>query len=247
MDRIIMKKDKNVKLTYKKEPKIKAKIFCGLLIAIIFMSGAVSAETVTYYLNATGGVNIGADGTTNVTGENQNIPPVITALMDKIGINTLAARSNSHSLGLYIHSRWYLNSNYPVKTQINSNPTGKAFLRGASSNDYVTVKLYDYDPLTGTKILIGSSLPIRLNRFWETYTYPYTVSSPIYNVPQDHRLMLQFDFDQNDAYSNARVYAHPLNSYLTVIETPITYNVSIESTPSSANIKAGENFVIQSQ
>jgi len=219
-------------------------VFAGIVFVILLMSNIATATSVTYYLNATGGVNIGADGTTNVTGSNQAIPPIITALLDKNNLNNNNARSNDHPAGLYNHSRWYFTLDYPVQTQINSNPAGKAVLRGSSTNDNVTAKLYDYDPLTGSKNLIGSSLPIRLNHSptWEEYTYPYTVSSPAYIVPRDHRLMLQFDFTQNNHGSNARIYANSSNSYITVIETPITYNVTINATPSSANITAGANF-----
>ncbi|MCX9083593.1 MAG: hypothetical protein OIN87_02205 [Candidatus Methanoperedens sp.] len=129
-----------------------------LLLSILLLSNYASAASVTYYLNATSGVNIGADGTTNVnSGNDVGIPPIITALLDTTSSNSGSARSANHPTALYTHSRWYFTSDYNQPTQIGANPSGSARLRGGSTNDKVIVRLYDYDSSTGTKTLIGSS------------------------------------------------------------------------------------------
>lgn len=118
---------------------------------------------VIYYHDTTAGVNVGFDGLTNVTGANQIIPPIITASLNPVSTCPVtSARSASHPVGLYTHSRWYLNANYAVATNIGANPTGSASLRGVAVTDTVVVSLYDYDPVLGGKTLIGSSTPITL-------------------------------------------------------------------------------------
>ncbi|MBK9160039.1 MAG: hypothetical protein IPM27_00465 [Nitrosomonadales bacterium] len=187
----------------------------------------VGAGPVTYYHDVTGGVNIGFDGTTNVTaGVNQVIPPIITASLITTNTCTSNARSASHPTGLYTHSRWYLNTGYAADTVISANPAGSARLRGATTADSVTVRLYDYDPTlapagTGAKVLIGSSATIPLTGAGTITNYAYTISSAAYTVPAGHRLMLQYDFNQASATSNARVYCSATTpSYITVTEGP---------------------------
>ena len=194
--------------------------FLLFLLAVFIFSNAASAANVRYYLNATSGVNIGADGTTNVltSGSNQIIPPIITALVDNTGTNTGIARSANHPTGLYNHSRWYFNSNYTSPTQIAPNCSGRTSLSGGSTNDKVTVRLYDYDPTTGLKNFIGSSSPITINASQASYNY--TISSSAYIVPKNHRLMIQFDFNQSNSGYSARVYAGSQISFLNVVETP---------------------------
>ena len=206
--------------------------FILILFSMILMSNAASAATVTYYLSATSGVDIGADGVTNDASgtTDQNIPPIITAILDTTGANTGVARSANHPTGLYTHSRWYFTTNYPQPTLISANPSGRAYLRGGSTSDDVYVRLYDYDPSIGTKTLIGSSSVIHITSSTNTVAYPYTITSSAYIVPQGHRLMLQYDYSQTSSTSNARVYASQTNAYLTVVETPqgagTTYNLS---------------------
>lgn len=186
-----------------------------------------SAGPVTYYHDTTAGVVIGVDGPTNVVANtNVAIPPVITASLITANTCTSNARSNNHPSGSYTHSRWYLTSNYMVATDISANPTGSARLRGGSSTDTVTVSLYDYDPVSGTKALIGSSSPITLTNFNTTTNYPYTITSSLYTVLAGHRLMLQYDFNQTGllglgALYNARVYCSSTGAYITVTETPV--------------------------
>ncbi|MDP2143409.1 MAG: hypothetical protein Q8J80_04690 [Gallionella sp.] len=174
----------------------------------------------TYYHDTTLGVPIGFDGTTNVTsGTNQTIPPIITASLITANTCTGNARSANHPVGLYTHSRWYLNANYAANTNIAANPTGSAFLRGNAATDKVTVSLYDYDPVAGGKTLIGSSAVITLTGAGTTTAYPYTIASAAYTVPAGHRLMLQYDFNQPGATNNARVYCSATSAFLTVTET----------------------------
>ncbi|MDH2916912.1 MAG: hypothetical protein PXX77_08565 [Gallionella sp.] len=193
-------------------------------------------------------VNIGFDGMTNVTpGVDQVIPPTITATL--ITANTCAsnARSNSHPAGLYTHSRWYLTTNYAVATNIAANPSGSATLRGAGGaiTETVLVSLYDYDPLTGAKVLIGSSATITISG--ATTPYPYTISSPLYTVPAGHRLMLEFQFNQPATTNRARVYCP---SSLTVTESiaPPPHHIQISHdggaltcTPDTVTITACAN------
>ncbi|MBI3222449.1 MAG: G8 domain-containing protein [Nitrosomonadales bacterium] len=176
---------------------------------------------VTYYHDTTAGMAIGFDGATNVvSGTNVTIPPVITASLVKTSACTGNARSANHPTGTYTQSRWYLNANYAVDTSIGANPAGSARLRGGAATDTVIVRLYDYDPVSGAKLLIGSSAPITLTTFNTTTSYPYTISSPVYTVVAGHRLMLQYDFNQPVATYNARVYCSATGAYITVIETP---------------------------
>lgn len=182
----------------------------------------------TYFHDTTSGVAIGFDGPTNVvSGTNVTIPPIITASLITANTCTGSARSGSltttHPTGLYTHSRWYLTQDYIVATDISANPSGSARLRGGSATDTVTVSLYDYDPVSGAKVLIGSSAPITLTNFTATTTYPYTITSSVYTVPAGHRLMLQYDFDQTGllaANYSARVYCDSTRAYITVTETP---------------------------
>ncbi|MDO8206409.1 MAG: hypothetical protein Q7T38_01155 [Gallionella sp.] len=178
---------------------------------------------VTYYHDTTTGVAIGFDGPTNVTsGTNQVIPPIITASLTTANTCTGNARSNNHPAGLFTHSRWYLTTNYAVATNISANPSGVAIIRGVATTDSTIVSLYDYDPVTGVKTLIGSSPVIVLTNGASTSAYPYTISSPLYTVPAGHRLMLEYSFNQLAATNNARVYCfvNPANySYIAVTET----------------------------
>ena len=176
---------------------------------------------VTYYLDTTSGVNIGSDGITNVSGVNMNIPPVITALLSLANTcNGNTARSRNHPAGLYTHSRWYFNADYAIATDIGANPSGSAFLRGQNPTDTVIVSLYDYDPVSGSKALIGSSPAITLTGGGTTTAYAYTISSVIYTVPAGHRLMLEYNFNQPATNDNARVYCSTANSFIAVTETP---------------------------
>jgi len=176
---------------------------------------------VTYFHDTTLGVNVGFDGLTNVTGANQVIPPIITASLNPVSTCPVTrARSASHPVGLYTHSRWYLNANYAVATNIGANPNGSASLRGGAVTDTVIVSLYDYDPVTGVKVLIGSSAPITLTGGGTTTTYLYTIGSPLYTVPAGHRLMLEYNFNQPVATYNARVYCSATASFISVTETP---------------------------
>lgn len=176
---------------------------------------------VIYYHDTTLGVNVGFDGLTNVTGANQIIPPIITASLNPVSTCPVTrARSNNHPTGLYTHSRWYLNADYAVATNIGANPTGSASLRGGAVTDTVIVSLYDYDPVTGAKVLIGSSAPITLTGGGTTTTYLYTITSALYTVPAGHRLMLEYNFNQPVATYNARVYCSAIASFVSVTETP---------------------------
>ncbi len=176
---------------------------------------------VTYYHSTINGVNIGIDGPTNVnSGNNVTIPPIITASLITTNACTGNARSNNHPTGLYTHSRWYLTTDYAVDTDISANPTGRAYLRGGQNTDTVIVRLYDYDPVSGAKVLIGSSAAITLTNSGTTTMYPYTISSALYTVPAGRRLMLQYDFNQPVATYNARVYCSAANAYITVTESP---------------------------
>jgi predicted CxxxxCH...CXXCH cytochrome family protein len=221
----------------------------GILFAILLLSNIASAESVTYYLNATSGVNIGADGVTNVTGSNQIIPQPpqnipIRALLDKTGLNSRGALTNDHPHVIHNHSRWYFTTDYSFNTKINANPAGKVLIY-ASSGPYpnLSVLLFDYNSSNGSKTLIGSSSSMILSGGATNTAYSYTIYSPTYIVPMNHRLMLQLDFDpKTHGNTNERVYANKSNSYLNITETPITYNVTINSTLSSANIAAGTNF-----
>lgn len=185
---------------------------------------------VTYYHDTTTGVVIGVDGPTNVqSNTNVIIPPIITASMITANTCTGNARSQNHPTGLYTHSRWYLTSDYAVATLIGANPTGSARLRGGAATDTVTVSLYDYDPISGAKTLIGSSAPITLTTFGATTNYPYTISSSAYTVPAGHRLMLQYDFNQASATSRARVYCDAVTpSYISVTESVATVTPVVE-------------------
>lgn len=197
----------------------------------------------TYYHDTTTGVAIGFDGSTNVvSGTNVVIPPIITASLTTANTCAGNARSASHPIGWYTHSRWYLNANYATATSVGANPSGNAVLRGGAATDTVIVRLYDYDPVTGGKTLIGSSATITLTTFGATTDYPYTISSPLYTVPAGHRLMLQYDFNQPLATYNARVYCLNPNTnilgYLTVTETPAPLTVdaatsTVEASPTS--------------
>lgn len=180
-----------------------------------------SPTPMTYYHDTTAGMAIGFDGATNVVSDtNVIIPPVITASLVKTSACTGNARSANHPTGTYTQSRWYLNANYAADTSIGANPVGSARLRGGAATDTVVVRLYDYDPVTGGKVLIGSSATITLTTFDTTTNYPYTISSPVYTVVSGHRLMLQYDFNQPVATYNARVYCSATGAYITVIETP---------------------------
>ncbi len=194
---------------------------------------------VAYYHNTAAGVNIGFDGTTNVTsGTNQTIPPIITALLTTANTCTGSARSANHPTGLYTHSRWYLNTNYAVATNIGANPSGSARLRGGATTDTVVVSLYDYDPTLvtgGGKTLIGSSPVITLTGGTTTTAYPYTISSPIYTVPAGHRLMLEYNFNQPVATYNARVYCSAASAYISVTETAAPLVVSASASTVAAN------------
>ena len=173
-----------------------------------------------YFHDTTNGVNIGFDGTTNVTGSDQTIPPIITASLNPVlTCPQQRARSKDHPAGLFTHSRWYLNSNYGSATLIGANPAGSARLRGKATTDSVSVHLYDYDPLNGNKVLIGSSPSIILTGGGTTTTYSYTISSADYTVPAGHRLMLEYQFNQTTGNDKARVYCEAL-SYIDVTETP---------------------------
>lgn len=183
----------------------------------------VGVASITYYHDTTAGVNIGFDGTTNVTaGVNQIIPPIITASLVTTNTCVSSARSVNHPTGLYTHSRWYLNTNYAVATDISANPTGSARIRGQAITDTVIVRLYDYNPVTGAKVLIGSSPVITLTGGGTTTAYPYTISSALYTVPAGNRLMLQYDFNQPVATNVARVYCSATLAYITVTESPGT-------------------------
>lgn len=194
---------------------------------------------VAYYHDTTAGVNIGFDGSTNVTsGTNQTIPPIITALLTTANTCTGSARSRNHPTGLYTHSRWYLNTDYAVATDIAANPSGSARLRGGATTDTVIVSLYDYDPTLvtgGGKTLIGSSPVITLTGGTTTTAYPYTISSPIYTVPAGHRLMLEYNFNQAATNYNARVYCSAANAYISVTETAATLVVSASASTVVAN------------
>jgi len=191
---------------------------------------------VAYYHDTTNGVNIGFDGTTNVTsGTNQTIPPIITALLTTANTCTGSARSQNHPTGLYTHSRWYLNTNYAVATNIAANPSGSARLRGQATTNTVIVSLYDYDPVLGTKTLIGSSPAITLTGGGTTTAYPYTISSPLYTVPAGHRLMLQYNFNQPGATNRARVYCSAASAYIAVTETAVPLVVSASASTVVAN------------
>lgn len=184
-----------------------------------FTGQVYSVRPITYYHDTTAGVNIGFDGTTNVvSGTNVVIPPIITASLTTANTCAGNARSNSHPAGLYTHSRWYLNTNYATGVVIGANPGGSAFLRGVAAMDTVIVSLYDYDPVAGGKTLIGSSPTITLTGGGASTAYPYTISSPVYTVPAGHRLMLQYDFDQPAATSNARVYCSAASAYISLTE-----------------------------
>lgn len=176
--------------------------------------------TATYYHATTNGVNIGFDGATNVTSNtNQTIPPIITALLTTANTCTGNARSSNHPTGLYTHSRWYLNTNYAQATQIGANPSGRAYVRGQATTNSIIVNLYDYDPITGGKVLIGSSPAISISG---TLTaYPYSIGSAAYVVPAGHRLLLEYQFNQSGATNRARVYCSAANAYITVVETPV--------------------------
>lgn len=191
---------------------------------------------VAYYHNTAAGVAIGFDGTTNVTsGTNQTIPPIITALLTTANTCTGSARSANHPTGLYTHSRWYLNTDYAVATNIAANPSGSAFLRGQTATNTVIVSLYDYDPVSGAKTLIGSSPAITLTGGGTTTTYPYTISSPLYTVPAGHRLMLEYNFNQPGATNNARVYCSAASAYISVTETAAPLVVSASASTVAAN------------
>ncbi|MBK9160040.1 MAG: LamG domain-containing protein [Nitrosomonadales bacterium] len=191
------------------------------LVTITYTPGGGGAVPVTYYHDTTNGVNIGFDGTTNVTGADQNIPPVITASLNPVNTCPVtSARSRNHPVGAYTHSRWYLNSDYAVATNIGANPTGSASLRGGAVTDTVIVSLYDYEPVTGVKVLIGSSAPITLTGGATTTTYTYAISSPLYIMPAAHRLMLEYNFNQSVATDRARVYCSATASFITVTESP---------------------------
>lgn len=191
---------------------------------------------VAYYHDTTVGVAIGFDGTTNVTsGTNQTIPPIITALLTTANTCTGSARSANHPTGLYTHSRWYLNTNYAVATNIAANPSGSAFLRGQATTNTVIVSLYDYDPVSGAKTLIGSSPAITLTGGGTTTAYPYTISSPLYTVPAGHRLMLEYNFNQPGATNNARVYCSAASAYISVTETAAPLVVSASASTVAAN------------
>ncbi len=181
----------------------------------------VGTGPVTYYHDTTNGVNIGFDGTTNVTGSDQNIPPVITASLNPVNTCPVSsARSRNHPVGAYTHSRWYLNSDYAVATNIGANPTGSASLRGGRTSDSVVASLYDYNPATGGKVLIGASPAITLTGGSTTTTYAYTISSASYTVPAAHRLMLEYTFNQSVSNDRARVYCSATASYITLTEDP---------------------------
>lgn len=180
-----------------------------------------------YYHDTTAGVNIGFDGTTNVTsGTNQTIPPIITASLTTANTCTGSARSADHPTGLYTHSRWYLNTNYAVATDIAANPSGSAVLYGNATTDTVIASLYDYNPVSGAKALIGSSPAITLTGGRAAVAYPYTISSPVYTMPAGHRLMLEYNFNQPGATNRARVYCSAASSYIAVTETAATLVVS---------------------
>jgi MSHA biogenesis protein MshQ len=175
---------------------------------------------VVYYHDTTNGVNIGFDGPTNVqSGTNVTIPPIITASLTTSNTCTGNARSRNHPAGLYTHSRWYLTTDYAVDTDIGANPSGSARLRGRRTTDTVIVSLYDYDPVSGAKTLIGSSPAITLTGGGTTTAYPYTISSALYTVPAGHRLMLEYNFNQSATGDNARVYCSAADSYIAVMET----------------------------
>ncbi len=193
---------------------------------------------VAYYHDTTAGVAIGFDGSTNVTGGDQIITATtpITALLNPVSTCPVtSARSVNHPAGLYTHSRWYLNTNYAVATNIGANPSGSADLRGRGVGvETVIVSLYDYDPVSGAKTQIGSSPAITITG--ATTAYPYSISSPLYTVPAGHRLMLQYDFNQPTTTDRARVYCStPSPSYIAVTETAAPLVVSASASTVVAN------------
>lgn len=204
------------------------------------------AIPVRYYHDTTLGVAIGVDGPTNVTsGTNQTIPPVITGSLLTTSACTGDARSANHPVGLYTHSRWYLTTNYAVATNIAANPSGSAFLRGQATTDTVVVSLYDYDPVSGAKTLIGSSPAITISG---TQTaYPYTISSSLYTVPAGHRLMLQYDFNQAAATDRARVYCSATSSYIEVMESPASTLTCFNDNFNRANGAPAGNWVVANE
>lgn len=205
------------------------------------------SRPVFYYHDTTTGVNIGFDGATNVTGADQIIPPIITALLNPVSTCTVtSARSINHPVGLYTHSRWYLNTNYAVDTNIGANPTGSASLRGAAATgNTVVVSLYDYDPVSGAKTLIGSSPAIPIGT--ATATYTYTIASALYTVPAGHRLMLQYDFNQPVATDRARVYCSATASYIAVTETPAQTLTCFTDNFNRANGSPAGNWVVANE
>ncbi len=196
---------------------------------------------VTYYLDTTNGVNVGFDGPTNVvSGSNRAIPPIITASLTLANSCNGSARSNNHPSGMYTHSRWYFDTDYAVDTDIVANPSGSAYLLGRRNTDTVIVSLYDYDPVSGAKALIGSSPAITLTGAGALRAYPYTISSPLYTVQAGHRLMLQYDFDQSASNDNARVYCSAANSYITVTELAVSPLAQYRMDQASWNGTPGE-------
>ncbi len=206
------------------------------------------AMPVRYYHDTTAGVAIGVDGPTNVqSGTNVTIPPVITASLLTTNACTGNARSANHPVGSYTHSRWYLTADYAVATNIAANPGGSAFLRGQATTDAVVVSLYDYNPVSGAKALIGSSAAITLTNAGTTTAYPYTISSPIYTVPAGHRLMLQYDFNQAAATDRARVYCSAASSYIEVMESAASTLTCFNDNFNRANGAPAGNWVVANE
>ena len=196
---------------------------------------------VTYYHDTTNGVDIGFDGPTNVvSNSNVNIPPIITASLTLANTCTGSARSRNHPAGAFTHSRWYFNTDYAVDTDIGANPSGSAYLLARRNTDTVVVSLYDYDPVSGAKALIGSSPVITLTGANALTAYPYTISSPLYTVQAGHRLMLEYSFTQIATNDNARVYCSAANSYITVTEVAVSPLAQYRMDQANWNGTAGE-------
>jgi len=165
------------------------------------------AATATYYLQGDTTTSLGFDGTANLpTTQTTGTTIPYRGTM----VSTPASATSWRPASLTAGSKVLLRGYAPASSFARdiTSITSSYYIRTQTNTDTWTFHAYDYDPATGGKTLFGTSSTITgvTAATNTTVTPTYTISGGTYQLPANHRVMVEIVSNPSATSTNHRVY-----------------------------------------
>jgi len=202
-------------------------MLCAMLVSM-FMSGGlcspVKAEALTYYLKGDTTTSLGFDGTANLPAAQTTAVSLYRGTMVTAPATATSYRPTSIATGSQVLLRGYVTNVSALPKSITA-ISGSVYIRTQTNTDTWTFHVYDYNPTTGAKTLVGTSNTVTglTGSTNTTRATTYTISGGTYVLPANNMLMFEVVTNPSATSTNTRIYyggtSATTGSWINVTET----------------------------